>query len=340
VSSNPARTPGSAAILVGLTATGKSAVALAAAELAGAEIVSMDSMLVYRGLDVGTAKPGSEERARVRHHLVDVVEPGERYDVRRWLDGAHAALEDCARRGRRALVAGGTGLYLTALVRGFQHDPAGAPDALRRGELEQRWTREGPAALHAELARLDPGSAARLHQNDRKRVLRALEVAAGGARLSELQRHWGRAGRPGGDGAHTPAEAGNLVEAKLAGLALSAGEQELRIGARARAMLERGWPAEALELERRGGLGPTARQALGYAEALAVARGELTPADAAARIALATRRFARRQRAWLRRFPEIRWIAAPAGPGDVERAAREVLAAFGWEALRGPSGGP
>ncbi len=295
--------------LVGPTASGKSAVALAVAERAGAEIVSMDSMLVYRGLDVGTAKPSAAERARVPHHLVDLVEPSERYDVQRYLRDARAAVRAIRARGRRALFVGGTGFYLKALVRGLFEGPPVEP-ALR-AELEERARALGPDALHAELAAVDPDAAARLHPNDVRRVVRGLEVwRQTGRRLSDWQREW---------------SAGAGRARVLVGLERGPDELERRIRARTRAMLDAGWADEARAVRERDGFGPSARQALGYAEALRLADGELERAAAEELIALRTRQFARRQRTWFRHFPDIRWIDA--GRADV---VPETLAALGW----------
>ncbi|MBL8863456.1 MAG: tRNA (adenosine(37)-N6)-dimethylallyltransferase MiaA [Planctomycetes bacterium] len=298
--------------LVGPTASGKSAVALLVAEAAGAEIVSLDALQVYRGLDVGTAKPTAEERARVPHHLIDVADPRERYDVTRFLADLSVALASIRARGRRALFVGGTGFYLRALAEGLFRGPD--VDPALRAELEERARRDGPAALHAELVRADPTAAARLHPNDVKRVVRALEVFhQTGRPLSAWQTQWGR-------GAGAPRT--------LVGLSVSVPELDRRIAARAQAMLAAGWPAEAVALRAAGGLGPTAAQAIGYAEALAVHDGTLTPAEAARRIALATRQFARRQRTWYRKFPDLRWLDAERrAPADLAEEARRAL---GW----------
>jgi tRNA dimethylallyltransferase len=298
--------------LVGPTGAGKSAVALLVAEASGAEIVSLDSMQVYRGLDVGTAKPTAAERARVRHHLIDVADPRERYDVHRWLADLARALEAIRTRGARALFVGGTGFYLQALLGGMFRGPDVDPE-LRAG-LERRARDEGGLALHAELARVDAPSAARIHPHDTKRLVRALEIhAQTGRPLSAWQTQWG---------------AGPARPRRLVGLDLSVAELDARIRARARAMLQAGWPEEAVRLAREGALGPTAVQALGYAEALDVHAGRRTPEEAAAAIALATRQFARRQRTWYRKFPDIAWIQAGArAPADL---ALEVQRALGW----------
>lgn len=298
-------------VLVGPTASGKTALGLALAERAGAEILSLDSMLVYRGLDVGTAKPTAAERARVRHHLLDLVSPAERYDVQRYLADARAALADVYARGRRALFVGGTGFYLAALVRGLFEGPP--VDAALRGRIEARAAAQGPGPLHAELAAVDPDSAERIHPNDVRRVIRGIEVfEQTGRPLSAWQREWGATPSP------------RVERARLVGLALETPELDRRIRLRTDAMLDAGWRDEARAVSAGEGFGPSARQALGYAEVLAWADGALTREAARERIALRTRQFARRQRTWYRKFP-IRWLD-PDDPAVVERA----LEALGW----------
>lgn len=297
--------------LVGVTAAGKTELALRVAERAGAEILSMDSMLVYRGMDVGTAKPSGEERARVPHHLIDVVEPGERYDVQRYLTDFAGVEADLERRGARGLAVGGTCLYLQALVRGM----AGGPpvDPALRERLAARAEAEGNPALHAELARVDPTTAERVHPNDRKRVLRSLELWEQTGRTPSEWRassDWGRGeGRP----------------RILMGVSCDEPRLTRRIEERTRRLLEGGWVEEARALREAGGLGPTAVQALGYREVFELLDGKRTRAEAQERISLRTRQFARRQRTWLRRFPEIEYVE-PSDPGAVAR----VLERFGW----------
>ncbi len=299
-------------VLLGATATGKTQGALAACEAAGAEIVSMDSMLVYRGMDVGTAKPSPAEQARVPHHGIDLVDPSERYDLQRWLADAEAALDAIRRRGRRALVVGGTGLYLKALVHGLFEGPP--VDLKLRAAFMARSDREGGAALHAELEAVDPASARRLHPNDRKRVVRALEVfAQTGRPLSELQGQWEAAAL--GEGAR---------RVRLVGLERPPADLEARIERRTRAMLAAGWVEEAVRIRADPGFGPTSCQALGYAEVLRFADGELDEGELVESIVRKTRRFSLRQRTWFRRFQEIVWLPAET------TEARDLVARFGW----------
>ena len=297
--------------LVGTTATGKTALALEVAERAGAEVLPLDSMLVYRGLDVGTAKPTVAERERVPHHLIDLVEPAEVYDVQRYLADARDALSDILRRDGRALFVGGTGFYLAALVRGMFEGPPTDPEL--RASLERRAAQEGAEAMHQELAAIDPESAARLHANDVRRVVRALEVARQTGRpLSEWQRQWGS----------SPSE--RERRARLVGLTCSREELDRRILDRTEAMVNSAWREEALAVRAGSGFGPGAAQALGYAEVLDWADGVLTRKEAVERIALRTRQFGRRQRTWYRKF-EITWIEA-----DAEDRAGRALQELGW----------
>ncbi|MBM3977099.1 MAG: tRNA (adenosine(37)-N6)-dimethylallyltransferase MiaA [Planctomycetes bacterium] len=297
------------AALVGVTGSGKTGFGIELARATGAEVLSLDSMLVYRGLDIGTAKPTAEQRAAVPHHLIDLVEPRERYDLSRYLADARAALAGIERRGRRALFVGGTALYLRALTHGLFEGPP--HDAGLRSELQARARELGPARLHAELAAVDPASAARLHPNDEKRIVRALEVwRQTGKALSELQREWNN---------------GTGRQRRLVGLQVEPAELERRLLERAAAMLDAGWAAEALRA-RAEGLGASAVQALGYADVLEFAQGRITREECLRRVVLRTRQFARRQRTWLRKFPEILWLPAPRTESERAQALRSALA--------------
>lgn len=304
--------------LVGPTAAGKSALALALAERAGAELVSLDSMQVYRGMDVGTAKPTAAERARVPHHMLDLASPAERFDVTRYLAELEPVLTELVHAGRRVLFVGGTAFYLKALTHGLFAGPPADPEL--REQLRRRAEELGPEATHAELVRVDPKSAARLHPGDLRRVVRALEVQAQTGRpLSDWQREWGWHGS-----AAAPGRARRLV-----GLELERAELDRRIAQRARAMLGEGWVEEAVAIRSGPGFGPTASMALGYGTVLELADGLVDAEQAALRIAIDTRRFARRQGTWYRRFPEIRWLPA-ASAGNETTLADAALNAFGW----------
>jgi tRNA dimethylallyltransferase len=282
--------------LVGPTASGKSALGvLAAQELGDVEIVTADSMQVYRGMDIGTAKPSVAERAGVAHHLVDVADPGQDWDVARFVVAARRVERDVASRGRRALFVGGTGLYLHALIDGFTV-PGRWPEVV--AELEENANTD---ELYGRLLRLDPLGAARVDPGNRRRVVRALEVAIG-------------SGRPfssygPGVAAFPP------TRWRLAGVWLPREVVAARIEKRFSAMLDAGFVDEVRELAARpGGLSRTARQALGYRELLLHVE-EGTSLGAAADLAVRrTRQFARRQRMWWRRDPRVRWYGSAQNP--------------------------
>ncbi len=301
--------------LVGPTASGKTALALAIAERAGAEVVSLDSMQVYRGMDIGTAKATQEERERVRHHMLDLVDPSERFDVQRFLAALAPVLRDVDERGARVLFVGGTAFYLKALTHGlFEGPPA---DLELRARLEQELAERGKEALHSELAAVDPRSAARLHPNDTRRVLRALEVhRQTGRPLSEAQQQWGW---DGGDA--------RGCERRLVGVGRSVEELDARIRSRASVMLDEGWAEEAEAIRDSCGFGETAIQALGYEQVLRLLAGELTREECCAEIGLRTRQFARKQRTWYRKFEDIVWLDAGL---PLELRVERALAALGW----------
>lgn len=271
-------------ILTAPTAAGKSALALEAAQHADIEVVSADAFTVYRGLDIGTAKPGSAERTAVRHHLLDVVEVTQPFDVAHFVRAAEAAIRDILRRGRTPLVVGGTGFYLGALRRGLPLTPPSDP--ARRAEVEQELRERGLDALLHDIEQIDPAEAARMERNPR-RVVRALEVYRATGRL------------PGHHGRQVPA-----FEYAVTALTREPEELQRRIETRTRQMLVAGWPREAAWLAAQVDPDirpqPTVWQALGYREALAAQQGNLSEAEAGAQIALATRQYARRQATFIR----------------------------------------
>lgn len=285
--------------LVGATASGKSALALAvAAARRDVELVSVDSMQVYRGMDVGTAKATTAERSAVRHHLIDVADPWEDYSVARFQADARAARHEIAARGRRAILVGGTGLYLRAVVDDLDI-PGQYPEA--RAEVEAQSDTE---ALHTRLRALDPASAARMEPTNRRRIVRALEVGLG-------------SGRPfssygPGLGDHPTSGVPQV------GIRLPAPVVATRIEDRYQQQVAGGFLPEVdrlMALDRP--LSRTAGQALGYRELIAHRRGELALDEALDLAVRRTRRFARRQRVWFRRDPRITWVEATADPSEV-----------------------
>lgn len=293
--------------LVGQTASGKSALALHLARtLPDVELVTIDSMQVYRGMDVGTAKPTAAERAEVRHHLLDLADPWEEYSLARFQRDARRALADIARRGRRAVLVGGTGLYLRAVVDDL--DIPGRYPEVRAALEEDADTR----ALHARLVELDPLAASRMEPDNRRRVVRALEVTLGSGRpFSDF-----------GPGLDDHPE-GRIPQV---GVRLPAATVAERIARRYDRQVADGFLDEVdalLALDHP--LSRTAAQALGYRELIAHRRGELPLADALDLAVRRTRRFARRQRAWFRRDPRIAWLDADADPTEVAGALLAVV---------------
>lgn len=280
--------------LTGPTAAGKSALAIPMAHRLGADIVSVDSMAVYRGLDVGTAKPSAEDRAAVPHHCVDAVSPAHSFSVAEWLELAVSAVDDCRARGRQILFVGGTPLYLRGLRDGLADLPAADPTI--RASLVAEAEAQGPERLHARLATIDPEAAARIHPRDTKRIVRALEVCTlTGQPLSAAQLP-----------THDP-----IFEERLMILDVTREELAKRIDRRVEAMFASGLIEETeVALAGPGGIGPTARQAPGYTEAIEFLAGHIDRGEAIRRTQLRTRQLAKRQRTWFRSFKNATWIGA------------------------------
>ena len=287
--------------IVGPTATGKSEVALRLAEAHDAEIVSCDSMQIYRGLDIGTAKPTVEERARVPHHLIDVAAPDESFSAARYAELADRAIADSAARGRRAIVVGGTGLYLRALRWGLMEAPPRDEELRARLSDEER-AQQG--SLHARLTQLDPEAAARIAPRDLVRLVRALEVHALTGRTISAHH-----------AAHAP------VERYAMRVAVLDPPQELlgeRILLRTRSMLSAGLVEETRALRARFGPAIAPLGAVGYREVGLFLDGKLPESELAEAIARATRHYARRQRTWFKkerdvmRYPDAEALTAAA----------------------------
>jgi tRNA dimethylallyltransferase len=282
-------------VLAGPTGAGKTELGVELAERLGAEIVSADSQAVYRHFDLGTAKPGPEQLARVPHHGVSVVEPTEAFSAARWVALADAAIAEAVHRGHPVLVVGGTGLYIRALLHGLTESP---PDPEVRRALEAEARALGPAALHRRLAEVDPEAAARLPVADVLRVVRALEIhATTGTPPSRLRAAHG----------FGPAR----YPARIYFLDPGREQLERRLEERTRRLFQRGLVAETEGLVARGFRDTAPMRSVGYRQALAVLDGRLSLEEAERETFLETRRYAKRQRTWFRREPGTRFVPPP-----------------------------
>ena len=290
----------SVAAIVGPTGVGKTEVALEVAERLGAEIVSVDSMQIYKGMDIGTAKPSIEEQRRVPHHLIDRLEPSHELTVAEYQSLGRRAIEEIAARDALPLLVGGSGLYFRAIVDDLRFPPRVLEI---RAALEAEAAEEGPEALHARLSRLDERAAAAIEPSNVRRTIRALEViAATGRRFSDNATEWGRYA--------------SGYRLAVAGLTRSRAELFDRIRARVDRMIEAGLVDEARALDDRG-MSRTARQALGYRHVIDA--GRIAPgANLSDEITQATKRFARRQESWFKADPRVVWFEA-SDPHVVER---------------------
>ncbi len=282
-------------LIVGPTATGKSSLALDLALKCRGEIISADSVQVFRGLDIGTAKPSQEERARVAHHLIDVLDPDEEYSAAHFRRQADEIISNLHSRGKAVFLAGGTGLYLKALTRGLFSGPGG--DAELRAAARQRAKEGGEEALYEELQRKDPEAASRIHPHDAFRIIRALEVCSTGKPISLFQKEHGFRERP--------------YELLKIGLFLEREQLYRKIESRVEKMLQAGWVEEVKELLGRG-YSPKLRplQSLGYKHIVSYLMGGIKLPEAIEVIKRDTRRYAKRQITWFKADPEIKWFSA------------------------------
>ncbi|MGH8201928.1 MAG: tRNA (adenosine(37)-N6)-dimethylallyltransferase MiaA [Steroidobacteraceae bacterium] len=300
-------------LLTGPTGTGKSDWAIRLAQAAPVEIVSVDSALVYRSLDIGTAKPARELRARLPHHLIDICEPTESYSAGRFVTDAMAAIAEVHSRRRVPLLVGGTMLYLRALLKGLA--PLPQASAQLRGEIDGRAARAGWPALHDELARLDPDAAARINRNDSQRIQRALEVCiATGHRLSELQRA-------------TVSPLGSIPLKAWALAPSSRPALHQRLANRFHAMMAAGFLDEVRSLRGRGDLSArhSSMRAVGYRQLWAHLEGECGLAAAVEQGIAATRQLAKRQLTWMRAETTPRWLDPDTDELSWNRDVRDEL---------------
>lgn len=306
-------------VIVGPTASGKTRMAVELAKAHNGEVVSADSMQIYRRMDIGTAKPTAEEMDGVPHHMIDVADPEEDFSVARYVEMASACVDDILARGKLPIVAGGTGLYVDSLLSGRTF-AAFSPDSSLRKELEAELAERGGEAMLSELSRVDPEAAARLHPNDHKRIVRALEVyRSTGKTISEHNRET-RALPP-------------RYDALTIGLNFQdRADLWARIDARVDQMAADGLEREVRELLS-SGLSPrcTAMQAIGYKEFVAAVEGTMTWREAEELVKLRSRQYAKRQLTWFRRNPEVHWLLWEKNPnfGNARQRSTELLEEFG-----------
>jgi tRNA dimethylallyltransferase len=319
-SASTVTTPGQPLIvLVGPTASGKTSLALRLAEEFNGEIVSCDSVAVYREMEIGTAKPSHEERALIQHHMIDIARPDEACTAGDYSRQAREALTGITQRGHLPIVAGGTGLYLRALIDGLFPAPPQKPG--QRERLRKLASTRGPAYLHRLLTRLDTDAAAAIHVNDVPKVVRAIEVSlasdqALGAR-TPMTTQW----QKGRD---------TLTGYRILRLGLNPPRARLyeRINQRAAAMFDRGLIEETERLIARYGADCRPLTSLGYAEATAVLQNELTREQAVTQAQQGHRNYAKRQLTWFRREPGMHWLEGCGGDEDITRQALHLTARF------------
>jgi tRNA dimethylallyltransferase len=304
-------------VLLGPTASGKTALSLAIAKRFNGEVVSCDSVAVYRDFEIGTAKPSAAERALVAHHCIDIVSPEREYSAGDYQRDGRAAIADIAARGRLPIVTGGTGLYLRALLEGLFDGPQRSEPL--RARLRRSAARHGAGWLARVLERIDPAAAERIHANDTPKLIRAIEVSLEARR--PIPEAWTAGAEP-------------LTGYRILRIGLAPERAALyqRIDARATAMFERGLVAETERLIAKYGgerrvLYPRILDALGYRQARQLLAGELTEAQAIEAAQRGHRNYAKRQLTWFRREPEVRWLAGFGDDAAIQQAAMDAVAA-------------
>jgi len=296
--------------IIGCTACGKGALGRRLAELVGGRIVSVDSMKIYRRMDIGTAKPSPKTLASVPHHCIDIVEPSESFSVAQYVEHADRGIESIRADGAIPLAVGGTSLYIKALSEGLFEGLSADPKI--RAELLARTEAEGSGPLHAELAACDPEAALRIHPNDTRRIVRGLEVfRTCGKSITELQKQWDFGQQ--------------RYDCVFIGLRRDKPDQSGRINARVKRMIQDGLVEEVRSLvDESPPLGQTAAQAVGYAELIAHFGDKCTLDEAIERIKINTRRLAKKQRTWHRRFEGVQWFDL-APDATVEETAQRII---------------
>jgi len=281
-------------LVLGVTASGKGSLAFELARTLGGEIVSIDSMKVYRRMDIGTAKPAAEKRRQIPYHLLDVVEPSESFSVDRFLDLANETIDAILARGKAVVAVGGTALYIKTLLFGLFDGPGEDPQIRRR--LRDRFVAEGGTVLHEQLRSVDPEAAARIHPNDQRRIVRALEVhELTGRPISSFQQQF--------------TSDRMLRDWTILGLRRDKSVESQRIKLRVMRMIDQGLAQEVRSLLAEDKpLSQQARAAIGYAEMIEHIEGRMTLEDAVEKIKVNTRKLAKAQRTWFKTFRQVRWL--------------------------------
>jgi tRNA dimethylallyltransferase len=281
-------------LVLGVTASGKGRLAYDLAESIGAEIISIDSMKVYRRMDIGTAKPPKEARQRVKYHLIDIVEPSDSFSVGAFTEAVSDAIEQIKSRGRKIVAVGGTALYIKSLLYGL-FEGAGTDEQIR-AELQARAEAEGLADLHRELTKIDPAAAERINPNDARRIIRALEVyRLTGKPISSFQKQWQQ-----GQVKH---------DSTIIGLRREKADASSRINARVKKMISAGLIEEVKSLlAEEKPLSKQARSAIGYAEIIEHLKGQMSLEDTVEAMKINTRRLAKGQRTWFKTFRDVHWL--------------------------------
>lgn len=281
-------------LILGVTASGKGRLAFDLAQSLGAEIISIDSMKVYRRMDIGTAKPPQEVRQRVKYHLIDIVEPSESFSVGAFREAALEAIKQIKGRKKPVIAVGGTALYIKALLYGLFEGPG--TNQQIRAELKARAQAQGLAELHRELTKIDPIAAERINPNDSKRIIRALEVyQLTGKPISSLQKQWDKCN--------------TKDNWKIIGLRREKTEESKRINSRVKKMIDAGFVDEVKSLlAQEKPLSEQARCAIGYAEIIEYLNGQISLEEATELIKKNTRRFAKNQRTWFKTFKNVHWL--------------------------------
>ena len=300
-------------LILGVTASGKGRLAFELAEFIGAEIISIDSMKVYRRMDIGTAKPPEEARQRVKYHLIDIVEPSDSFSVGAFIEAATDAIDQIRSRGRKIVAVGGTALYIKSLLYGL-FEGAGT-DEQTRAKLQERIETEGLAELYHELTKIDPAAVERINPNDAKRTIRALEVyQLTGKPISSFQKQW--------------EQRQTKHDWTIIGLRREKADASSRINKRVKKMIGAGLVDEVKSLlDEEKPLSKQARCAIGYAEIIEHLNGQISLEDAIESIKINTRRLAKSQRTWFKTFQNVHWldIAEEETPVQILDRAKRLL---------------